>query len=186
MPMVSRSRRMRRIHLRNLKASLQMTRGITVGSALVLLVLVACQTPPPSATDLEARIPDDAGVVTLVSLERIELDGENSYPVSEDLESFTTGDHTVRPILSWKDRYVHLGIDDGAVQWVAGIGIVASDPPRVLYAGVFERLAEERRAVFRDGTVLALAEGVSPPPKGSETLATIDPSNDLVISLKVQ
>jgi hypothetical protein len=172
---------------RSLRADLpEMTKRTTLLLLSLVVLPWSCRTAPESATDLEARIPDDAGVVTLVTLERIELDGKNSYQVSEDLESFTTGDHTIRPLLSWKDRYVQLGLDDGAVQWVAGIGIVASDPPRVLYTGLFERLESERRAVFRDGTVLVLAEGVSAPPKGSEALATIDPSNDLVISIKAQ
>ncbi len=153
---------------------------------LSLALFSACRGTPESATELEARIPDDAGVVTMVDFERIEIDGKNSYPLSEELESFTTGDHTVRPVLSWKDRYVHLGLDDGVVQWIAGIGIVANEPPRVLYTGVFERLEEERRAVFRDGTVLQLDQGVSPPGEGREVFATIDPSKDLVISLKTQ
>lgn len=154
----------------------------------VLLALSACfpQEEPASILDTGPRFPDIEGVVTDVSFERLVLDGDRTHLIDTDVESFTTRGHSVTPLLSWKNKYVHVGLgEDGAILWIAGIGIVSGDPPRVIYTGIFERVARGR-AVFKDGTTLRLAGGVKPSPRGRETVATIDPAEDVVVALTEQ
>lgn len=137
----------------------------------------------------EVRFPDDQGIVTAVNFDEITLDGERSFPISDEVDSFTTRGHDTTPLVHWQDRYVHIGIDaDGLVIWVAGIGIVVEedDARVVLYTGVFEGLDEDGNAIFQDGTVLRLAEGIEPPGVGDEAAARIDADTDQVIELNAQ
>lgn len=150
--------------------------GIIV--VLLLASLGACFGPeePQSILDKGARFPDVEGVVSDVSFEAVTIQGK-AFRIRKDVESFTTREHKITPLIHWKDRYVHVGLDDQSnVEWIAGIGVVTkTDPPVVFYSGTFER-AEKGRAIFKDGTVLRLGEGVKPPRKGRKAVANIDPS----------
>lgn len=156
-------------------------------AALVLLLAASCSgggDGGPSAGPAP-RFPDDEGVVTNVNFERIELDGSRRYPISATISSFSTYNSKVISLLSWKDAYVHLGLDgkDTAV-WVAGIGVVdtSADPPVVVYtSGLLKRVDAKRRAIFEDGTVLRLGSGVEAPRPGTRVTATIDAARHLVI-----
>lgn len=128
--------------------------------------------------DGSPRFPDDEGVVTAVSLERITLDGGRSYGVSEDLASFSTYDLAATPMLHRQGQYVQLGLDGDKAEWMAGIGVVVRAPgeePVVFYNGHLLRI-EDGRAIFRDGTVLRLGVGVERPRSGGMVRAEIDPS----------
>lgn len=158
-------------------------RRLLLAAALVA-TLVACSDGESSATD-ETRVPDDAGIVTQVTVERIQLDGDRTYRLAIDVESFRSRTHEVTQLLFWKDKYVHVGLtEDRLVDWIAGLGLVQrGDPPIVQYAGVLERMNGER-AFFEDGTVLDLADDVSSPPRGAEVIATLDASTDVVTELR--
>ncbi|HVE92543.1 MAG TPA: hypothetical protein VNE62_09640 [Actinomycetota bacterium] len=156
--------------------------------ALVIVgILGACSAESPKGI-LESgpRVPDEQGVVADVSVGRLQFQGGKAYAISDRIESFTTRTHEVKALALWKGKYVHAGIENKEVVWVAGIGVVPKDPPRhVTYTGVFRNLDSRGRAVFEDGTVLALAAGVKPPRKG-ETVVTIDPLKKAVVSLTPQ
>lgn len=151
-----------------------------------LLFLTACTDEDPATAN--ARFPDAEGVVTSVSFEEIEIDGETRYPIDPEVQSFSTYNANVIPLLSWQNKYVHLGLDDGQVVWVAGIGVVDSkaDPPTVYYVGGVLVKVDKNKAIFQDGTVLTLAEGVEPPEQGISVLALIDVNQDKVVSLTSQ
>jgi hypothetical protein len=163
-----------------------MVRKILVVASM--LVVASCGGGPSSILDEgRPRFPDAEGVATEVTLESIEIDGE-SYAIGEDVESFTTRSHEVTPLLTWKEKYVHLGLtDEGDVAWIAGIGTVIKEKgkdPVTLYTGVFERQdAETDRAVFEDGTTLALGRGVALPEPG-ETLVTLDPEEHEITKIE--
>lgn len=115
--------------------------------------------------DGRPRIPDAEGVVEEISFERVALDGGRSFAVSKDLQSFSTYDLAAVPMLHRLGQYVHVGLKGKKVEWMAGIGVVVRNPtapPVVYYNGVLVRL-ENDRAIFRDGTVLRLADGVTSP-----------------------
>lgn len=155
----------------------------------LVVVGVACSGSEPTNYREEVRYPDDQGIVTAISFDEITLDGDRSFPISEAVDSFTTRGHDTTPLVHWQDRYVHVGLDgDGLVIWVAGIGIVVEDDDArvVLYTGVFEGIDEDDNAIFQDGTVLRLAEGIDLPATGDETAITLDADRDLVTELKVQ
>lgn len=158
--------------------------------AIGMLLLVACvrqEEKPASILDKGPRYPTDEGVVTDINFERMELDGSRVYRISEAIESFTTRSHDVTPLLSWKNRYVHVGVNDQREAiWVAGIGVVTGDPRVVVYTGAFERVDAKGRAIFRDGTVLQLGEGVQAPSKKTEVVVNIDPSKHAVVMLREQ
>lgn len=132
------------------------------------------------------RIPDVVGVVTDATLQRIELDHGRVYDIADSVESFLTRSHRVASLLSWEGKYVHIGLDDGKVSWIAGIGVVVKDKsPRVFYSGVVERLERARsRAFFEDGTVLNLARNVDLPAKGTEVLCEIDVRRGVVTNVR--
>lgn len=156
---------------------------------LLALTLGACSNgEAPSVLETGPRVPDAEGVVEDVSFERIVLDGDRTYRVHPDVESFTSRGHDPMSLLQWEGRYVHIGLtpDEEAV-WIAGIGVVArSDPPRVLYTGVFAGVDEEGRGIFEDGTVLRLDDGVEPVAEGREALAELNPERRVVTRLVEQ
>lgn len=122
-------------------------------------------------------MPSDEGVVTAVTFASITLEGARTYEISKSVESFTTNEHRVTPLVHWLDRYVHLGVNKEKVAlWVAGIGIVPKgvEDHRVVYSGVFNKLDAKGRAVFADGTVLKLGPGVTPPEPGKQVLVYLD------------
>jgi hypothetical protein len=81
-------------------------------------------------------------------------------------------------------QYVQLGLNGKKVAWMAGIGVVVrgSAPPVVYYNGVFLR-RENDRAIFRDGTVLELAAGVTGPQDHGLVRAELDPALHTVRAL---
>ena len=153
-----------------------------------LALLTACSrgdASPELVLDGRPRIPDAEGVVEKISFEEITLDGGRTYEVSKDLQSFSTYDLAAVPMLHRLGQYVHLGLDGKTAEWMAGIGVVVragETPPVVFYNGYFLR-TEDGRAIFRDGTVLALAAGVTPPIDKGLVRAEIDPTQHKVRAL---
>ncbi len=150
---------------------------------LLVLVLAACSRETSIRESDEARVPDDIGIATDVTLGRIQLDGERTYEMHEQVESFATRSHRVTALLSWEKKYVHVGVEDDKARWIAGIGIpIGDDPPLVTYSGVFESFDEEsRRVTFEDGTVLEFADDVEvPDEEGREIVVQIDTERDRV------
>ena len=151
-------------------------------------MLVACRPGGEHhrvVLDGRPRLPDAEGVVENISFTRITLDGGRSYPVSKTLQSFSTYDLAAVPMLQRQGQYVQLGLDGHTVTWMAGIGVVVrapGQPPVVFYNGFLLRV-EGRRAVFRDGTVLRLADGVTSPATGALVRAEIDPDRHEVRAL---
>ena len=134
--------------------------------------------------DGRARIPHVEGVVEQISFDRITLDGDRSFGVRKDLQSFSTYDLAAVPMLHRLGQYVQLGLNGKKVAWMAGIGVVVrgSAPPVVYYNGFLLR-REGGRAVFRDGTVLQLAAGVTSPVNSGLVRAEIDPVLHMVRAL---
>jgi hypothetical protein len=153
---------------------------------LVLMAsLAACSGGGKTSATEQTRVPDDEGVATQVTVERIQLDGERTYRLAIDVESFRSRTHQVTQLLFWKDKYVHVGLtDDRRVAWIAGLGIVQEqNPPVVQYAGILERVRDDR-AYFKDGTVLRVADGVGATGTDREVVATIDTARDLATELR--
>ena len=128
--------------------------------------------------DGRPRHPDAEGVVEEISFDRIILDGGRSYGVAKDLQSFSTYDLAAVPMLHRLGQYVHLGLNGKKVEWMAGIGVVVRSPaapPVVYYNGVLVRLDGDR-AIFRDGTVLRLAAGVTSPVESGLVRTELDPA----------
>lgn len=157
---------------------------------VILLGLTGACSNTREPFDEKTRFPDDAGFVSRIDFQFVQLDGERRYRISPQVESFTSRQHKVTALLSWKNGwYVHLGLEevdgDKEVAWIAGIGL-QPESGEVLYPGVFDRL-EKGKVIFKEGTVLTLAEGVeAAASRGDEVLATIDAKTDLVTSFRVQ
>lgn len=155
---------------------------------MVALLLVGCESDEPtlSVANDSPRFPSDEGVVTSINATELELDGKRRYPIDPEVLSFKTfKGHEVTPLAHWEKRYVHVGVRDDTVVWVAGIGIVLPGPPEeVFYPGVVKG-SKDQRVVFEDGTTLALAEGVQMPPEGSKVETSIDPKKHAIVSWKV-
>ena len=145
---------------------------------IVALALGACREGAERLVlDGRPRVPDVEGVVEQISFERITLDGGRSYEVRKDLQSFSTYDLAAVPMLHRLGQYVQLGLSGKKVAWMAGIGVVVrgAGPPVVYYNGVLVRLDGDR-AIFRDGTVLRLADGVTSPVDQGLVRAELDPA----------
>lgn len=145
---------------------------------VVLLLAAAACTEAEPITE-QVRVPDDEGVATDMTLERVQLEGDRTYRISSRVESFRSRSHEVTSLLFWDGKYVHVGLDgNDEVAWIAGLGTVTNaDPPRLQYSGVFEEIDPDTgRAVFEDGTTLAVADGVEPPETGREVAVTVDPA----------
>jgi hypothetical protein len=127
--------------------------------------------------DGRPRPPDAEGVVEKISFESVTLDGGRTFQVRKDLQSFSTYDLAAVPMLHRLGQYVQLGLRDKKVAWMAMIGEVVqgAGAPVVYYNGVLLRL-EGDRAIFRDGTVLQLADGVTSPVDTGFVRAELDPS----------
>jgi hypothetical protein len=146
----------------------------------LLAVLAGCDRGGSTdrlVLDGRPRIPDVEGVVEKISFDRITLDGGRSYGVRKDLQSFSTYDLAAVPMLHRLGQYVQLGLKGKKAAWMAGIGVVVRGgaPPVVFYNGVLLR-REDDRAVFRDGTVLQLAAGVTSPVEQGLVRAEVDPA----------
>ncbi|MEO7804902.1 MAG: hypothetical protein ABIS18_11520 [Actinomycetota bacterium] len=149
------------------------------------IFLVACQRSRPATTsilDSPTRSPNDEGVVTGVTNERITLDNKRFYKVSPKTESFIASSKQLTSIISTDHRYVQLGIKSGTVIWISTVGIVTrTDPPIARYTGTFLRKDADGRAVFKDGTVLSVRSGVKFPDVNKKIAVTIDPSAHEII-----
>jgi hypothetical protein len=153
---------------------------LTVGLAL----LTSCGGPAPLVLDGSPRTPDTEGVVTKVTTKEIQLDGRRSYHLSRDLQSFSTYTLTTIPVLQSTGRYVQLGLDGDTATWIATVGAVIEQDPRVVvYTG---ELAAVRhgRLVFRDGTVLQLDKRVSVPKPQANVVVDIDPARHRAVKVK--
>ena len=154
---------------------------------IALAFFSACTREEPRQKG-EPRFPDDQGLVTSVSLKNIELDGERRYELNDETESFSTYNETITPVLSWKNKYVHVGLRGDVVAWVAGIGVVdkSKDPAVVHYtSGLLKRVDDKRNAIFADGTVLKLDEPLGDPPVGERMAAEIEAGRHVVILIRV-
>ena len=123
-------------------------------------------------------------MVDQVSESHLTLDGHR-YPLSSRLQAFSTYTLQAVPVLARRHQYVQVGLDDGTVVWLAAFGAVVEAPgvaPTVYYTGVFRRM-ERGRAVFRDGSVLRLADGTKAPQPGTRVRADIDPERHEVRAL---
>ena len=130
------------------------------------------------ALDGSPRFPDAEGVVEDISLDHITLDGKRTYKVADDLASFSTYDLSATPMLHRKGQYVHLGLDGDTAEWMAGIVIVVRAPeqPPVVYFNGHLLKIEDGQAIFRNGTVLRLADGLKSPAESGVLRAEIDPA----------
>jgi hypothetical protein len=155
---------------------------------VAVLALAGCSRGEEKAAfalDGSPRFPDAEGVVEEISRERITLDGDRTYKVSKELASFSTYDLGPTPMLHRKGQYVHLGLDGDTAIWMAGIGVVvrAPDKPPVVYYNGFLLKVEDGQAIFRNGTVLRLADGVESPVEQGTLRAEIDPERRRVRAL---
>lgn len=126
-------------------------------------VLVGCSSDAGVSID-GPRHPDDFGVATDLSRAEITLDDERTYPVSSDLISFSTYTGEIEPMLSRAGQYVLVGLRDGEMVWMAGLGrpIDLGDRKVALYNGQLVEI-DDGSLVFADGTVIPLADGVAEP-----------------------
>lgn len=154
-------------------------------AALVMLSAAACSGGDRQAAvrlDGSPRFPDDEGVATSLDFEEMTLDGSRKYRVSDNLRAFSTYDGELEPMLTRRNQYVQVGLEDDTVVWMAGIAeVVRLDPPAVFYVGDLLQVDRRRRAIFRDGTVLRVAEGVVPPPNPMRVQVRIDPARHHVV-----
>ena len=153
----------------------RLPRLIVVGA----LLLASCATSDTDRLVLDGRPrpPDAEGVVEKISFESVTLDGGRTFEVRKDLQSFSTYDLAAVPMLHRLGQYVQLGLRDKKVAWMTMIGGVVEGgaAPVVYYNGVLLRL-EGDRAIFRDGTVLRLIDGVTSPVEAGFVRAELDPS----------
>lgn len=162
----------------------------TVAVALVVVAAMSgCArspaTPEPAVRlDGTARVPDDEGIATSLSRERITLDGERTYRVSDELRSFSTYTRELEPMIGRRGQYVQIGLDDGEMVWMAGVARVLDidGEPAVFYTGRF-REAADGRFVFRDGTTFAPAKGVRAPGTRSDVTVRIDPRRHEIVEI---
>ncbi|MGI8792091.1 MAG: hypothetical protein ACR2H3_02755 [Acidimicrobiales bacterium] len=134
------------------------------------------------------RVPDDEGVVTAISFESITLDDARTYGVSKNLKAFSTVTLELEPMLVRDGQYVQIGVKKGKMVWMAGIAqVVPTEPPTVYYTGTIDGVkSSERSVVFRDGTVLRLADGYEPPVTEGAVVVKIDPVAHRIVDLKPQ
>jgi hypothetical protein len=160
--------------------------AVLLAAAVALSAATACDRGSDTdqlVLDGSPRYPDVEGVAQDVSHERVSLDGGRRYAVSRELRSFSTYTLKLEPMLSHKGQYVHLGIEDGRVVWMAAFGApLPADPPTVLYAGELKRFDGDGRAVFRDGIVLRVDRTVDRSLRGRVT-AEIDTRRRVVRSV---
>lgn len=137
------------------------------------------------------RFPSAEGLVSDITFKQVVLDEGRRFVIREDVQSFSTYDGSVTPLVQLKGRYIHVGLDDSKrVEWVAGIGLViGADSPGVgvVYNGVVKKVeVGKRRVIFEDGTVLTLAKQVPLPKRGQRISAKIQPFKRVVVEIVPQ
>ena len=152
--------------------------------------------PPEGHVTLDGspRVPDVEGVVEAMAedLSTLTLDGDRTYEIPKDVQSFSTVDGSTQPLRRRLNQYVHLGVDGRTVRWIAGIATVVdntgSGGGKVVYYVGELRKATGERLEFADGTVLRLQAGADVPAEaeGKQVLATIDPAKRVVVGLAPQ
>jgi hypothetical protein len=162
------------------------TRRVAALATTAALSLGACSSgssEPVVKLDGSPRTPDAEGIVLKASASGITLDGDRTYEVSKKLISFSTYNHEVVALSSMLGAYAQVGLDDDTVVWISKVGPVATDAAghkTVQYQG---DLVDVRppRLIFKDGTVLRLASGLTAPedPEGP-TYAVIDAEKHVV------
>ena len=75
-------------------------------------------------------------------------------------------------------QYVQFGVKKKTVVWIATFSAIVQlpgKPPEAFHIATLKRVDAQRRAIFADGTVLKLADGVEvPSPLPAQTQAAID------------
>lgn len=152
---------------------------------MLFVVSSSCRAsglPSKTSSGKTVRVPSDQGLVTEASLSQLTLDGKRTYSLSQTVESFSGYNLTLRPLLTWKFKYVSIGVEEKKVVWIAGLGLLDSQktPPVVHLANVKLDSVHEGYLIFRSGTALKLAPKV----KIGSTLKpfnlTLDASSHLV------
>lgn len=168
-------------------------RSVLAFLALSLLLGAACSDRggPEPIFGSGPRFPDAEGVVMDISFKEVTLDEGRRFEILEDVQSFSTYDGSITPLLHLNGRYIHAGLDNSKrVEWVAGIGLViGADSPDVgvVYNGVVESIEKgKRRVIFEDGTVLTLAKQVELPERGQRVSAKIQPFKRTVVEIVLQ
>ena len=161
-----------------------------VALVAVAVMFVACGRGEPEADialDGTPREPDRAGVVSKVTLEAVTIDGE-TIELSKKLLAFSTYTLAATPVLHSDGAYVHVGVSDGKVVWLAVIGRSvrgAGGASDVFYTGTVKRVdAKAKEVTFVDGTVLQAAPDVDIPAAGSQLLVTIDVAHDRITAVR--
>ena len=158
-------------------------------AAVLLAVLVgACGGGGSHRAVLDGspRFPDREGVVTDVTLSSLTLNGRDHFSIDRDLQCFSTYTLESVPLLGRKNQYVQLGVKGKKVTWLASFAAVVhlpNEPPVVFYNGKLLRIDGEHRAIFRDGSVLRLAPGITAPKGADVVRAEIDPATQRVRAL---
>lgn len=158
-----------------------MTRAVAVIVVLVAVLSGACNrgSADPLTLDGRPRVPDVEGVVAEVSFTELTMESGDTYEIRRGLRCFSTYTLEPLPLLEREGQYVQLGLDGSRVEWLASIGgVVGTDDPAVYYTGHLVEV-EGGRAVFRDGTTFALADGVSAPEPGFVQVS-IDPAEGVL------
>lgn len=159
-----------------------------VAAALVAVALAgACQRGGDGRVPLDGspRVPDAEGIVTEVTREQLVLDGDRTYGIGDELQSFSSQTMKAVPVLQRKGQYVHIGADGDRIVWIAAVGsVVPGDPPLVYYTGELESISDGR-ATFVEGTVLRLRRGVKAPVDTGFVIAEIDPALRQVVALRL-
>ena len=153
-------------------------------SLLAAVSLGGCNrsSSPVVRLDGSPRFPDDQGVVTAVSRQRLTLDGARTYSISPDLQSFSTYTLSAVSVLQRKGQYVQIGLRGKTAVWLANIAaVLPSKPPAVYYRGRLLRV-DQRQAIFRDGTVLRVAPE-TPAVTGGNVLVRLDPARHVVVDM---
>ena len=168
-------------------------------AVLALVAFAGCggddeDAPAGIALDGTPRVPDAEGVLVEIAedFSTLTLDGDRTYEIPEDVQSFSTVDGSTQPLRRRLDQYVQLGLEGKTVRWVAGIAAVAEGPDgndRVFYTGELRKVSGSRLE-FADGTVFRLADGASSTSleeaEGSQVLVTIDPAQRAVVAVDPQ
>lgn len=161
-------------------------RAIVAGLAIALLLVAigaflrgGGQTDPllgsQDAGQLMRR-PDLFGVVVAVDAATVTL--QDGTVLALTTSSRVVSSYTQQPVVLRARHFVHVGLQDGAADWIAVLGVVPQAPPGlVVYTGTAH--VQDGEVVFDDGTVLPLAEGVQLYP--GHAIVHIEPDSGFVV-----